>query len=116
MGNNTIKEVRKKDVAGLRAELVALRKEQFNLRFQRASGQLENTSRVRVVRKDIARIQTILGEWTRNPEAAGKAPAAKKEKAAKADKKAAAPKAEKAEAEPKAAKEKAPAKKRAKKE
>jgi len=40
-------------------ELAKLKKEQFNLRFQRASGQLENTSRVRVVRRDIARIMTI---------------------------------------------------------
>jgi large subunit ribosomal protein L29 len=40
-------------------ELLKLKKEQFNLRFQRATGQLENTSRVRVVRRDIARIKTI---------------------------------------------------------
>jgi len=40
-------------------ELVKLKKEQFNLRFQRASGQLENTARVRVVRRDIARVMTI---------------------------------------------------------
>ena len=40
-------------------ELVKLKKEQFNLRFQRASGQLENTSRVRVVRRDIARVMTV---------------------------------------------------------
>ncbi len=40
-------------------ELVKLKKEQFNLRFQRASGQLENTSRVREVRRDIARIKTV---------------------------------------------------------
>jgi large subunit ribosomal protein L29 len=40
-------------------ELLKLKKEQFNLRFQRATGQLENTSRVRVVRRDIARIQTV---------------------------------------------------------
>ena len=40
-------------------ELGKLKKEQFNLRFQRASGQLENTARVRVVRRDIARIMTI---------------------------------------------------------
>lgn len=46
--------------------LVKLKKEQFNLRFQRANGQLENTSRVRVVRRDIARIQTVLGERRRN--------------------------------------------------
>jgi len=40
-------------------ELAKLKKEQFNLRFQRASGQLENTARVRVVRRDIARVLTI---------------------------------------------------------
>jgi large subunit ribosomal protein L29 len=40
-------------------ELVKLKKEQFNLRFQAASGQLENTARVRQIRRDIARIQTI---------------------------------------------------------
>ncbi len=43
----------------LKDELVKLKKEQFNLRFQGATGQLENTSRVRQVRRDIARIQTI---------------------------------------------------------
>ena len=43
----------------LRDQLVQLKKEQFNLRFQRATGQLENTSRVRQVRRDIARIQTV---------------------------------------------------------
>ena len=40
-------------------ELLNLKKEQFNLRFQRATGQLENTSRVREVRKDIARVRTL---------------------------------------------------------
>jgi len=40
-------------------ELAKLKKEQFNLRFQRASGQLENTARVRIVRREIARIMTI---------------------------------------------------------
>lgn len=40
-------------------ELLKLKKEQFNLRFQRATGQLENTSRVRTVRRDIARIKTV---------------------------------------------------------
>ena len=40
-------------------ELLRLKKEQFNLRFQRATGQLENSSRVRVVRRDIARVKTI---------------------------------------------------------
>jgi large subunit ribosomal protein L29 len=43
----------------LNDELVKLKKEQFNLRFQRATGQLENTSRVRQVRRDIARLKTI---------------------------------------------------------
>ncbi|WP_075216591.1 50S ribosomal protein L29 [Mongoliimonas terrestris] len=44
----------------LEDELGKLKKEQFNLRFQKATGQLENTSRVRVVRRDIARIHTVL--------------------------------------------------------
>ena len=43
----------------LQDELLSLKKEQFNLRFQRATGQLENTSRVRVVRRDIARVKTL---------------------------------------------------------
>jgi large subunit ribosomal protein L29 len=50
-------------------ELVKLKKEQFNLRFQAASGQLENTARVRVIKRDIARINTI----TRQKSAAAKA-------------------------------------------
>ena len=44
----------------LKEELIALRKEAFNLRFQTASGQLENTAHVRLVRRDIARIKTVL--------------------------------------------------------
>ncbi len=43
----------------LQDQLLSLKKEQFNLRFQRATGQLENTSRVREVRKDIARVRTL---------------------------------------------------------
>jgi large subunit ribosomal protein L29 len=43
-------------------ELIKLKKEQFNLRFQRATGQLENTGRVRLVRRDIARIKTIAAQ------------------------------------------------------
>ena len=43
-------------------ELTKLKKEQFNLRFQRATGQLENTARVRQVRRDIARVTTIVAE------------------------------------------------------
>jgi large subunit ribosomal protein L29 len=53
------KEVRDLTLDQLDDQLLALKKEQFNLRFQRASGQLENTSRVRAVRRDIARIKTI---------------------------------------------------------
>lgn len=62
-------DVRAKSVDELREQLVALKKEQFNLRFQRASGQLENTARVRQVRRDIARIKTVLTE-RRGPAAA----------------------------------------------
>jgi large subunit ribosomal protein L29 len=40
-------------------QLAKLKKEQFNLRFQRASGQLENTARIRLIRRDIARVQTV---------------------------------------------------------
>ena len=49
----------------LTGELDGLGKEIFNLRFQRANGQLENTARVRQVRRDIARIKTVLGERRR---------------------------------------------------
>ena len=55
-------DVRAKTDDELKSEIEKLGKEAFNLRFQRASGQLENTSRVRQVRRDIARIRTILGE------------------------------------------------------
>jgi large subunit ribosomal protein L29 len=52
-------EFRHMTVDQLEDQLGKLKKEQFNLRFQRASGQLENTSRVREVRRDIARIKTV---------------------------------------------------------
>jgi large subunit ribosomal protein L29 len=52
-------ELRTMTVDQLDDELLKLKKEQFNLRFQRATGQLENTSRSRVVRRDIARIKTV---------------------------------------------------------
>ncbi len=55
-------DVRLKTPDELTDQLSDLKKEQFNLRFQRASGQLENTARVRVVRRDIARIKTILAQ------------------------------------------------------
>lgn len=46
----------------LESELLDLKKEQFNLRFQRATGQLENTARVRVVRRDVARVKTLAAQ------------------------------------------------------
>ena len=58
-------DVRAKTADELSTMLLDLRKEQFNLRFQRASGQLENVSRVRVVRRDIAKIMTVLAERQR---------------------------------------------------
>jgi large subunit ribosomal protein L29 len=64
-----IADVRAKTADELKTELEGLRKEQFNLRFQRASGQLENTSRVRQVRRDIARIMTVLTDRSRPDQA-----------------------------------------------
>jgi large subunit ribosomal protein L29 len=58
-------DVRAKTNDELKAELGQLGKEVFNLRFQKASGQLENTARVRQVRRDMARIKTVLGERVR---------------------------------------------------
>ena len=58
-------DYRGKSADELSEQLTKLKKEQFNLRFQRASGQLENTARVRQVRRDIARIRTVLGERAR---------------------------------------------------
>lgn len=55
-------DVRAKTVDELNDELVNLKKEQFNLRFQRATQQLENTAQVRKVRRSIARVQTVLAE------------------------------------------------------
>ena len=58
-------EVRTKSDDELKTQLEALQKEAFNLRFQRASGQLENTARVRDVRRTVARIKTILAQRAR---------------------------------------------------
>ena len=55
-------ELKTKTPDQLRDELVALKKEAFNLRFQQAGGQLENTTRMRAVRRDVARIQTVLNQ------------------------------------------------------
>ena len=53
-------DINTKTLDELGDELEKLKKEQFNLRFQKATGQLENTARVRQVRRDIARIQTVI--------------------------------------------------------
>ncbi len=63
-------ELRGKTPDQLKEQLLDLKKEQFNLRFQRATGQLENTARVREVRRDIARIKTVLGTSQKPAEAA----------------------------------------------
>ena len=55
-------DVRAMSLDQLDDEVLKLKKEQFNLRFQRATGQLENTSRVRVIRRDIARMKTIAAQ------------------------------------------------------
>jgi large subunit ribosomal protein L29 len=60
-----VADVRAKSDDELKAMVLDLRKEQFNLRFQRASGQLEATGRIKAVRRDIARAKTILGERQR---------------------------------------------------
>ena len=84
-------------------ELVKLKKEQFNLRFQAASGQLENTARVRQIRRDIARIQTIARERPAGESvAAVSKPKPKAEAKAPKEPKAKAPKATKTKAEPRA--------------
>lgn len=57
-----VTELRVKTPDQLTDRLLELKKEQFNLRFQRASGQLENTARVRQVRREIATIKTLLGD------------------------------------------------------
>ena len=69
MADTDIKTVRDMDVGRLSEELTKLKKEQFNLRFQQATGQLEKSSRIRQVRRSIARVQTVLREKT--PKAKG---------------------------------------------
>jgi len=83
-----VADVRAMTLDQLDDEVLKLKKEQFNLRFQRATGQLENTARVRVIRRDIARMKTIAAQKRAGaPEPAPKAqavtPAPKKTKAAK---------------------------------
>ena len=60
--NAFVEDLRKKSVSELNEELVAAKKELFNLRFQNATNQLDNTSRIKEVRRNIARIQTVITE------------------------------------------------------
>ncbi|MFN3892888.1 MAG: 50S ribosomal protein L29 [Beijerinckiaceae bacterium] len=60
--NQRISDLRVMSEDQLKDEVLKLKKEQFNLRFQRATGQLENTSRVRVVRRDVARALTVAAQ------------------------------------------------------
>ena len=64
-------DFRAKSADELSTQLSNLKKEQFNLRFQRANGQVENTGRIRVLRRDITRIQTVLTEQRRAAQAKG---------------------------------------------
>ena len=59
---NYVEELKAKTAAELQDELVAAKKEHFNLKFQNATNQLDNTSRIKEVRKNIARIQTVIAE------------------------------------------------------
>ena len=59
-------ELRAKSADELNEELVALRKEEFNLRMQRGTGQLSNTARFKQIRRDVARIKTILNEQAKS--------------------------------------------------
>jgi large subunit ribosomal protein L29 len=105
-------ELRMKTEDQLKSDLANLKKEAFNLRFQQANGQLENTARVRTVRRDIARIMTFLGQKSAvaAPKPAAEAKAAPKAKAKKAAKAKAEPKAETPKAKKAAAKKTAKAK------
>jgi large subunit ribosomal protein L29 len=71
-------DVRAMSLDQLDDEVLKLKKEQFNLRFQRATGQLENTARVRVIRRDIARMKTIAAQKRTGAEPVVKADAAPK--------------------------------------
>ena len=63
--NKYVEELKAKTAAELNEDLVAAKKELFNLRFQNATNQLDNTSRIKEVRKNIARIQTVITEKAR---------------------------------------------------
>ncbi len=63
--NKFVEELKNKSAEELQTELVAAKKELFNLRFQNATNQLDNTARIKDVRKNIARIQTVITEKAR---------------------------------------------------
>ena len=63
--NKFVEDLKAKSVVELNEELVAAKKELFNLRFQNATNQLDNTSRIKEVRKNIARIQTVITEMAK---------------------------------------------------
>ena len=63
--NKFVEELKNKSVEELNQDLVAAKKELFNLRFQNATNQLDNTARIKEVRKNIARIQTVITEKAR---------------------------------------------------
>ncbi len=63
--NKYVEELKAKNPTELSNELVAAKKELFNLRFQNATNQLDNTSRIKEVRKNIARIQTVISELSK---------------------------------------------------
>ena len=63
--NKYVEELKAKTAAELNEELVAAKKELFNLRFQNATNQLDNTARIKEVRRNIARIQTVITEKAR---------------------------------------------------
>ena len=66
--NKYVEDLKTKSAAELNVELVAAKKELFNLRFQNATNQLDNTSRIKEVRKNIARIQTVLSKQVKAAE------------------------------------------------
>ncbi|BCJ91204.1 hypothetical protein IZ6_19390 [Terrihabitans soli] len=116
-----ISDVRALSADQINDEVLKLKKEEFNLRFQRATGQLEKATRFREIRRTIARLLTVANERAQGKEVIARAPKAPKAKPAKAE---AAPKSEetkaakpaKAKAEPKAKSEtKTASKKSAKK-
>ena len=73
-----LKEIREQSVQDLAARKHELREESFHLRIQQQSGQLEKPSQLRAIRREIARIETVLNQKKKNPEAAPAAPKKKK--------------------------------------